>query len=174
MGLLNIQLPPTDGIPSTRTPHISTAKRKSTQRRRWQWKPRRRWRWIPRRRESWRTHASARKSSRRTTRRLTHWQRPLHIQRRPQEGRRIHGSLEVIPKGQSRDISNGQHVSLVHAFSHIFRDLQPWNGSIPSAIGLNRLSKFLTSTTNDCGTTPRKRSNETLEIRYPKSKPSQN
>ena len=59
-------------------------------------------------------------------------------------------------------------------FSHIFRDLQPRNGSILSATGLNKQFKFRTSTIDDCGTILKKRSNKSLEIRYPKNEPSQN
>ena len=59
-------------------------------------------------------------------------------------------------------------------FSHISRDPQPQNGSIPLVTGLNKQFKSPMSTIDDYGITPKKHSNENLEIRYQKSKPSQN
>ena len=56
-------------------------------------------------------------------------------------------------------------------FSLTYRDLQPRNGSTPSATGLNKQYKCPMSTTDDYGTTPKRHSSRSLAIHYPKNKP---
>ena len=78
--------------------------------------PWRGWRWISRWR---RTCGPTSQPSRRTSRRPTSGERPFYLHQRPQEGRRIYGSMETLPKSSQRDVTNGQYVLTVHAFSHI-------------------------------------------------------
>ena len=59
-------------------------------------------------------------------------------------------------------------------FSLTYRDLQPQNGSTPSATGLNKQFKYPMNTTDDCVTTLKKCSSGNLATHYPRNEPLPN